>query len=242
MNYQDFCIKQVKSALDLNLPKEKYESIAVKYALKSGLIGLYAETYDFDGTEMKFFRTNFSTRKYRNKRVWMNILGSKKAYDLCQRIEDGEEKDYKKIFYEHITPKSITYESLLNKAAEFKRNDELIDEASIKTILDESKIIILTYEEKTLLDSRENSVFTSKDQLFINQWRIDGQLSETEASDAIKSMHGSCRDNGTAYARIAHLLTNGVELMWGVEPMLSGLELFKKYMNYNNHNLQLFNK
>jgi len=243
MNYQDFCVKQIKNVLSLGYTKKQLESVSYKYALKTGVVGLYAETYLFpNGKENKFFDINFNSQNYQGKYVWKNLLGSEKAYELCLQIEEGKikhrDKNNKKVvFYEHIEPKSITYSKCIDL------NDTNPSEDKLRSILNNSKLVILTYEEKELLDSKTYGKFNSNDESLIRDWENKGYISKEEADQTILSMKGSkgkflgSSSNGTALARIAHLIGFGVKFCWGIneDKDVSEIELIHTYLKDDCH-------
>ena len=122
MYYQEFCVNQVKNALSLGLTNDQLDSVAYKYALKGGLIRLYAETYFLSGPpkksgEFKFWAVNFGSKRniVQGRHVWNVLLCSTKAYKLCEDIENKvvSYKTAKKPYYEHIEPANRTYKLLL---------------------------------------------------------------------------------------------------------------------------------
>ncbi|MBR4251173.1 MAG: hypothetical protein IKQ15_02580 [Kiritimatiellae bacterium] len=232
MKFQEFCVRQIQHALSQGLTREQLENPVYTYALKGGLVRLYAETYYLKARdcEFKFWDLDFgSNRTVRGFRVWENLLCSRGAYALCEKMENrlGREQ----VHYEHIEPAGVTYCKLLNL------NGNNLGEARIKAILDRSKLVVLTEEEREFLDRIPNTVFTQEDRALVEQWYADGFISRAILKETLESMVGSTRDNGTAYARLAHLMKKGVEFVWGKKPDLSGGELIAAYLKDKDHSI-----
>ena len=77
----------------------------------------------------------------------------------------------------------------------------------------------------------------------MDRWR--GTIGNGNYNEAIGSMKDSggnwlrAQENGTAYARLAHLAANGVEFVWGVYPKPScgkpQEEIIKDYLENTNY-------
>lgn len=235
-NFQDFCVDQFQTALG-SLRDSQFETPSYKYALKNSLIGMYAETYMLgDGTEMKFFDINFASKKYKGRNIWKHLLTSDNAFSLCKEIEEGKQKYNKSKkaapFYEHIEPKSVTYKALI----EYNGTDK----KEIKKLLDRSKLVVLTYQEKEYLDGMKYNVFSKDDERIIDRWKDKGLINKDEADEAIGSMKDekgylSTNNQGTALARIAHLIAHGVTFKWGTKPNLREEEAIIQYLNSSDH-------
>lgn len=232
-SYHDFCISQIKSALKY---KKHFDDISFKYALKSGLIGLYAETYYLGKIEFKFFDINFGTNKnLKGHNVWKVLLGSKEAYDLCIQIENKEmeycKKEHNAPFYEHIEPKSITYGNIMN----LNKNATDVD---IKEVLDKSKLVMLTFDQKKYLDQKEES-FNELDEIYVKD-HFSQFLSNQELSLTIESMKEDgkflrCNQYGNSFARMAHLLQKGIKFMLGDVDATD--EMIIDYLKSDNHSI-----
>ena len=232
MKFQEFCVRQIKNALNCGLTREQLESPAYKQALRVGLIRPYAETYYLRAKriEFPFWDIDYGrSRTVKGLRVWENLLCSRGAYALCEKMENrvGQET----VHYEHIEPASFTYGKLLDL------NGKNPSDAQIKAILDRSKLVVLTEEEREFLDRIPHSVFTQGDRALVEQWCADGFISRAILKETLESMDGSTRDNGTAYARLAHLVKKEVEFVWGKRPDLSGEKLIVEYLKDKNHNI-----
>lgn len=244
MNYQEFCVEQIYNVLSLNLNNVQLNSVPYKYALKSGLIRLYPETYCLNGTEFKFWGLNFSSNTWRGKEVWKKLLCSEAAYSLCEQIENGNLKyANNKPYYEHIVPANVTYKMIMDLNITPNKNNANIVKPQIKEILDKSKLIVLTRDEAQCLDNVPNNKFNHKDEELIETWLKNGEINNHIADAAINSMKSGSsyvdtKDNGTSYARFAHLINCGIKFVWGNnKSSLTDIGLITKYLNDTNHNI-----
>lgn len=215
--YHIFCIETFENILSNKKKYSKnFNNSIFKYALKSGLIGQYAETYCIDGNEMKFWNIDYHSKKHKVLNVWHVLLASKKAIEGIREIQEGTKENSKKTnlntpYYEHIEPKSITYEKLINLENSNKDN--------IRKSLQYCKLVLITKEESLFLDSKRFNLFRVQDIEILESWKknnfITTQIFE-EAKESMKKDDNfvSARDNGTAYARLAHLVAYGVEFEW----------------------------
>ena len=220
--YHNFCIDTFESILS---KKEKYsknfDNAIFKYALKGGLIGQYAETYCINGEEMKFWDIDYNGKKHRKLNEWRVLLASEDAIKGIEEIETGK-KEYSKKgnsncpYYEHIEPKSKIYEKVIKIENPTKQK--------IIKALQYCKVIMITQKEKDFLDSKKISLFNKRDEEILHSWHSSNYISnETlkESTSSIKKTDGvyiSARDNGNAYARLAHLVANGVKFRWICNP------------------------
>lgn len=214
MYYHEFCAKTIYEILKMDLSKDQFKNSIYKYAISNGLIGQYSEAHILNGKEFKFWDLDFHSKKWRGLKIWNNIFSSKEAADLALEIEKGNIKPNKKnktaVFYEHIEPKNITYKKLI----ELKENGNFT-ENDVKSILEESKLIILTYNQKDFLDKKDDSYFNYQDVEVIENWRKNGKITTEDADKSIASMKDkkkylSASKNGTKYARFAHIYRLGV--------------------------------
>lgn len=232
MKFQEFCVKQIKSALSLELTREQLDGEAYKRALRVGLVRAYAETYYLKAThyEFVFWKLDFGAHTILSgHEAWKSLLCTEKAYDLCEAMENRESG--KQVCYEHIEPADAIYERLM------ELNGKNPSEAAIRRILDRCKLVAMTPEEMALLDKRPHSLFTDDDKKLIEQWHGHGIISAQIKNEALKSMKVSAKMHGTAYARLAHLTNKGVRFKWGWHPELKGGALVAAYLKDHNHNI-----
>lgn len=141
-------------------------------------------------------------------------------------------------FYEHIVPKNLTYKKLI----ELKEN-ETITKDDVKSILEQSKLIMLTYAQKDFLDKTPHNCFNIQDEEIIENWRKIGKITEIDAKEAIASMKDknnylTTNENGTSYARFAHIYRLGVKnfsykgLTYSDDKAIDG---FNEFMEDNSH-------
>lgn len=232
MKFQEFCVKQIKNALELGLTREQLDSAAYKQGLKRGLVRTYAETYCLRGAQFEFvfWDIDFGAHRILNgHEVWKSLLCSEAAYDLCEAMENQEGR--KKVCYEHIEPGDVIYKRLV------ELNGKNPSEAAIKRILDRCKLVAMTPDEMSLLDKRPHSLFTDEDKELIKEWNEKRLISAQIKNEALESMEGSAKMHGTAYARLAHLANKGVRFKWGRRPELRGGALIAEYLKDHNHNI-----
>lgn len=234
MKFQEFCVRQIKNALDFGLTREQLEGDAYKRALRVGMVRAYAETYYLRTARYEFVFWNLDFGAHRilsGHEVWKALLCSEQAYGLCKAMENHEGRE--KVCYEHIEPADCIYEKLI------ALNGKNPSEAAIKRILDRCKLVALTHEEMSLLDKRPHSLFTDEDEELIEQWNTHGFISNKTMEEAIKSMSAkaSAKSHGTAHARLAHLVNKGVRFKWGQRPELSGGALIAAYLKDKDHNI-----
>lgn len=232
MKFQDFCVKQIKTALSMGLTREQLDGEAYKRALRVGLVRAYAETYCLRSAshEFVFWKLDFGAHRILSgHEVWKSLLCSEKAYDLCEAMENREGRT--QVCYEHIEPADSIYERLV------ELNGKNPSEAAIKRILDRCKLVAMTPEEMSLLDKRPHSLFTDEDEELIERWHEQGLISAQIRNQAVESMVVSAKMHGTAYARLAHLTNKGVRFKWGWHPELKGGTLVAAYLKDHNHNI-----
>ncbi len=232
MKFQEFCVKQIKHALSLGLTREQLDSEAYKLAVKRGFVRVYAETYCLKAipSEFVFWDIDFGARNIvHGHEVWKSLLCSEKAYALCEAMENHE--GWKKVCYEHIEPADVTYNRLV------ELNGKNPSETTIKRILDRCKLVALTKGEMSLLDKRPYSSFTDEDKRLVEKWHKQGFISAQIKNEALRSMDGSTKMHGTAYARLAHLANKGVTFKWGQRLDLRGGALIAAYLKEHNHNI-----
>ena len=243
MYYHEFCVKTIYEILRMDISKEQLNNQVFKYAVKGGIIGQYAETYIWNGKEFKFWNLDFHTGNYQKTKIWKNLFSSTVADELCCKIAKGEVKDNKKNrtapFYEHILPKNIIYKKIID----LKDNEDITEE-NVKAILEQSKIIMLTYDEKDCLDKAPNNCFTIEDEEVIEYLRKNGKIDDAISEEAISSMKGEkekyldTKENGTSYARFAHLYRCGVKSFLYKGKTYSddnAIEGFRSFMENNSH-------
>lgn len=232
MMFQEFCVRQIKNALDLGLTQEQLDSPAYKYALKGGLVRLYAETYYLEDQdcEFKFWKLDFgSNRTVHGYRVWESLLCSKDAYRACEKMENRRSKA--RLHYEHIEPAGVTYAKLLDL------NGKNPGEDQIKAILDCSKLVLLTKKEVRYLDDSRYSTFIPADKTLIKDWCTAGFISQDIQNETLDSMGQSTRDSGNAYARLAHLARHEIQFVWGKPSEIPQGKLIAEYLKDTNHTI-----
>lgn len=244
MFYHEFCTKTIYTMLQMNVSKEQLNNSIFTYSIANGLIGQYSETHISNGKEFKFWNLNFHTKKYNGLKIWSNIFSSCEAAKLSFEIEEGNIKYNKQNnnapFYEHIEPRNITYKKLidLKESGNFTEND-------VKSILEQSKLIMLTYNQKEFLDKKPNNHFNDQDVEIIENWRKNGKITNEDADEAIISMKSknkylSTNQNGTKFARFAHIYRLGVKsffykgITYSDDEAING---FNKYINDNSHSI-----
>ena len=234
MRFQEFCVRQIKNALDLDLTDEQLESGPFKHALRVGLVRAYAETYYLRAQRCEF---RFEDRNYGANRilgaheVWTSLLCSEKAYKRCDSMEDRDYDKKKRVCYEHIEPADFVYEKLV------ALNGKKTSEVKIKRILDRCKLVVMTKEEMDYLDKNPHTSFTEKDEELIEQWHEEGFISARIKNEALANMEGSTKISGTAHARLAHLVNKGVRFRWDKRPDLGGGALIAAYLKDHSHNI-----
>lgn len=191
-----------------------------KKAVKRELIGQYAEVFWLNGEEKKFYGT--FNKNAPAARPWDVILVSKNF-------------DKSKPYYEHIEPISYTYTNLCSLKSPCR--------VYVKDCMKFCKIVGLTKDESDLLDSRDSGHFNEDDEEIIEDWKE--VIGPGNCAEAIKSMrncmgkYNSCKSNGTAYARLAHLVCNGVKFLWGADSCARGgksqIEIIKDYLENTNY-------
>ena len=232
MKFQEFCVKQIKSALSMGLTREQLDGEAYKCALRGGLVRAYAETYYLKSPhhEFVFWKLDFGAHKILSgQKAWKSLLCSEKAYDRCEAMENREGKE--QVCYEHIEPADAIYEKLM------ALNGKNPSEAAIKRILDRCKLVAMTPEEMALVDKRPHSLFTDEDKKLIEKWHEQGVISAPIKNEALESMFVSAKMHGTAYARLAHLANKGVRFKWGWHPELRGGALIAAYLKDHGHDI-----
>ena len=232
MKFQEFCVRLIQHALSQGVTREQLKNPVYTYALKGGLVRLYAETYYLKARdcEFKFWKLDYgANRTVHGHRVWKSLLCSKAAYRACEKMENRQSKV--RVHYEHIEPAGVTYAKLLDLNGKNPREEE------IKAILDCSKLVALTKKEVCYLDDSRYSTFTPNDEALLKDWCAAGFISPEILKETLGSMGGGTRDSGTAYARLAHLVNKGVEFVWGKRPDLSGGELIAEYLKDKDHNI-----
>lgn len=243
MYYHEFCVKTIYSIFkNMDITKEQHENAVYKYAIVGGLIGQYAETYILDGVEFKFWEPDFHKEQFRGRKIWYNLFSSCAADKLSSEIEKGNIKPIKKNktapFFEHLEPKNITHKKIikLKENGDFTEND-------VKLILEQSKLIMLTYKQKELLDNKPKNKFDEKDEKIIKNWLEKGKITEKNAIEAIASMKDNngyinTNANGTSYARFAHIFRWGIRDFCYKGKIYSGdeaIEGFKLYIDNGSH-------
>lgn len=86
----------------------------------------------------------------------------------------------------------------------------------VKKAMEYCKIVGITKEQGDLLDSTDSGTFTQKDEAVIDDWaEIIGKANADEAKKSMRGEGGYLRakENGTAYARLAHLAVLKVEFI-----------------------------
>ena len=211
---------------------EQLDSPAYKQALRVGMIRPYAETYYLRAQryEFPFWNINYGAHKILSAHeVWTTLLCSEEAYRRCEAMENHERT--KRVYYEHIEPADFIYEKLI------ALNGTNPSEEAIKRILDRCKLVALTKEEQSYLDRKSHTAFTDKDKALIAQWHEEGFISARTKNEALASMEGSTKDHGTAYARLAHLVTKKVKFKWGQRPDLRDGALIAAYLKDKSHDI-----
>lgn len=210
--FHKFCIDVFKHILSNQDKYSKgFDNSIFKYALKDGLIGQYAETYCINGEEMKFWDIDYNSKTHKDLNEWHVLFASEKAIEGIGRSK--KEADYP--YYEHIEPKSLTYKKLLGI--------DVPDDCNIEEALRYCKIIMITKEESKYLDSKEFNKFTEKDEEILRSWKEAKYIRDELYNDSIEGIkkndeYISAKSNGTAYARMAHLVAHGVKFQWHCNP------------------------
>lgn len=215
MDFREMAQKMILCALNCGLSSSSGDMY--KKAVKRELIGQYAETFWLNGKEKKFYGA-FS-KKGVNAHPWDVILVSTNF-------------DVSKPYYEHIEPISYTYTNLCSLKSPCI--------ADVKDCMKFCKIVGLTKEESTFLDSGH---FTKDDEVIIVSWgKVIGRKNCKEAINSMKNCMGeynSCKSNGTAYARLAHLAAHRVKFVWDADPNpycgKPQEEIIKDYLENTNY-------
>ena len=226
MDFREMAQEMILCALNCGLSSSS--GPMYKKAVKRELIGQYAEVFWLNGKEKKFYGT-FNTKEEAD-RPWEVILVSKN-FDKSIRENFNEFKPY----YEHIEPISYTYANLCSLKSPCM--------VGVKDCMKFCKIVGLTKKESTLLDSKRFTEFTEADEEIIESWeKVIGQPNCEEAINSMRNRMGkynSCKSNGTAYARLAHLAAYGVQFVWGADPFAregkSQIEIIKDYLDNTNY-------
>lgn len=205
MNYQELCIKGLLGILNTK-GKIDYNNPGTKYMISNGMIGPFAETYYIKETNktFKFFET-ITFNKFKGLKVYDYILSSEKGHNLCEEIyNESSHKDRKKKnknvpFYEHIEPKIVTYKKL--------QKLNMPTENEIKNVMCRSRLVLLTYEEKDLLDKE---TFIKEDLDILKSWLDRNLISEDDYNFNLNIVDKTCQSNGNSFARIAHLKNKGI--------------------------------
>lgn len=211
MDFREMAQNMILCALNCGLSSSSGDMY--KKAVKRELIGQYAETFWLNGKEKKFYGA-FS-KKGVDAHPWDVILVSTNF-------------DVSKPYYEHIEPISYTYTNLCSLKS------PCIED--VRDCMKFCKIVGLTKKESTFLDSER---FTKADEKIIASW--EEVIGRKNCEEAIKSMgkYNSCKSNGTAYARLAHLAANKVEFVWGADPKpycgKPQKEIIKDYLENTNY-------
>lgn len=124
---------------------------------------------------------------------------------------------------------------MFGKDEEYERNTVHISVSSA--------VKIASYKEYRLLDKKGMGRFSKKDEEVLDRWR--GTIGNGNYNEAIGSMKDSggnwlrTQENGTAYARLAHLAAHGVEFVWDADPKpycgKPQEEIIKDYLENTNY-------
>lgn len=218
MDFREMAQEMILCALNCGLSSSS--GVMYKKAVKRELIGQYAETFWLNGEEKKFYGT--FNKKEAAAHPWDVILVSTKF-------------DVSKPYYEHIEPISYTYSNLCSLKSLCIQN--------VKDCMRYCKIAGITKEQSAFLDKKGMGRFSKKDEEVLNRWR--GTIGNGNYNEAIGSMKDSggnwlrTQENGTAYARLAHLAAHGVEFVWAADPKpycgKPQEEIIKDYLENTNY-------
>ncbi len=241
--FHNFCVDTFGYILSQrNVYEKGFGNPIFNYALKDSLVGQYAETYCINDEEMKFWDVNWSQKKHKQLNEWRVLLASENAIKGIERIKNGDMEYTKKEddcpYYEHIEPKSVTYNKLMQITDPTKEK--------ILKAFQYCKVIMITEEESKFLDSKEYSLFTKEDEARLESWKNKEYITSDIYEESISSMktnneYVSSRDKGNAYSRLAHLIEHGVKFQWKCNPKTprDQGELISQYLESNERNYSL---
>ena len=248
-NFQEWCVRMLaigfmgKDRLVVeNEPgtKEKgYDQVLV-----AGLIGQYPLIYEYNGRNFNIADADFHKKELRGREIWRNLLYSNAARAAAEALEQGEKsiKDFKR---EHAADKGyLVFEPILPRTYVFDRI-MASDSAGVDGIKDAlccSRLVLITGKEAAELTGA-GKAFNEKDEKLVRSWEsVIGAEAAEEAVRSMKKESGawqSCKNNGNAYARIAHLINAGAQFCWkkgatGDAAHANDISVIKEYFESND--------